>query len=121
MTEEQQYEVLTQQALEAQRYREEGAAAMAKTIEAGIEKRLGELVYAGVFPVTIRDVKDAVRSLTTELLTLQATGDKERARKLLEERAVIRPKVKAMLDKLDKVPVDIAPRYVTAERLLAQP
>lgn len=63
MTEEQQYEALTRQALEAQRHREEGAQEMAALIEEGIEKRLGELVYAGGFPVTIRDVKDAVRSL----------------------------------------------------------
>lgn len=63
MTEDLQCEVLTRQALEAQRLRDEGAAAMVKTIEEGIEKRLGELVYAGGFPVTISDVKDAVRSL----------------------------------------------------------
>lgn len=63
MTDEQQYEVLTRQALEAQRHREEGAQDMAALIEEGIEKRLAELVYAGGFPVTIRDVKEAVRSL----------------------------------------------------------
>jgi hypothetical protein len=61
VTEEQQYEVLTRQALEAQRHREEGAQDMAALIEAGIEKRLGELVYAGGFPVTIRDVKEVVK------------------------------------------------------------
>jgi len=48
---------------EAQRHREEGAQEMAALIEEGIEKRLGELVYADCFPVTIADVKGAVRSL----------------------------------------------------------
>jgi hypothetical protein len=80
-----------------------------------------KIAYDGSFSTDPAKVKDAVRALTTELLTLQATGDREKARKLLEERAVIRPRVKAMLDKLDKVPVDIAPRYVTAEKLLSQP
>ncbi|MBM4379910.1 MAG: hypothetical protein FJ086_11545 [Deltaproteobacteria bacterium] len=80
-----------------------------------------KIAYDGSFSTDPAKVKDAVRALTTELLTLQATGDREKARKLLSERAVIRPRVKAMLDKLDKVPVDIAPRYVTAEKLLQQP
>ena len=41
MDEQTQYEVLTTQALEAQRIREDGAVAMASQIEEGIEKRLG--------------------------------------------------------------------------------
>lgn len=44
-------------ALEAQRVRDEGAADMAAQIEEGIEKRLGELVYAD-------RVAAAIRSLT---------------------------------------------------------
>ena len=61
MDELKQYEVLATQALEAQRMRDEGAAGMAAQIEEGIEKRLGEMVYANGFPLTIRDVKEAVR------------------------------------------------------------
>ena len=62
MDEQKQYEVLTTQALEAQRLRDEGSAGMAAQIEEGIEKRLGELVYADRF--TIPDVAAAIRSLT---------------------------------------------------------
>ena len=34
--------------------------------------------------------------------------------------AVVRPEVQRVIDRLGTVPVDIAPRFVTAERLLAQ-
>jgi len=34
---------------------------------------------------------------------------------------VIRPAVKAVLDRLTRVPVDIEPRFTTAEELLAAP
>ena len=46
-------------------------------------------------------------------------GDRKRAQELLAL-AVIRPEVQRVIDKLGTVPVDIAPRFVTAERLLAQ-
>ena len=58
MDEQKQYEVLATQALEAQRLRDEGSAGMAAQIEEGIEKRLGELVYADRF--TIPDVAAAL-------------------------------------------------------------
>jgi hypothetical protein len=73
----------------------------------------------GAFSVDAGKIKDAVRALTGELMTLQASGDKARAAELLATRAVIRPEVKKVLDRLEKVPVDIEPRFVTAEKLLA--
>jgi len=42
-----------------------------------------------------------------------------RAMELLKTRAVVRPEVKRVLDRLEKVPVDIAPRFVTAAALSA--
>lgn len=39
----------------------EGAAGMGDPTEARLEKRLGEMVYANGFPLTIRDAKEAVR------------------------------------------------------------
>ena len=56
MDEQKQYEVLTTQALEAQRLRD-----MAAQMEERLEKRLGEMVYANGFPLTISDVKEAVQ------------------------------------------------------------
>ena len=61
MDEQKQYEVLTTQALEAQRIREEGAAGMAEQIEEGIEQRLSKLVYADRF--TIPAVLAEIRSM----------------------------------------------------------
>jgi hypothetical protein len=75
----------------------------------------------GTFSVDATKIKDAVRALTAELMTIQATGDLARATELLRARAVIRPEVKRVLDRLSGVPVDIEPRYKTAEQLLASP
>ena len=73
-----EYEALATQALEAQRLREEGAVAMAAQIEEGIEKRLGEMVYAnGWFPPTIRDVKETLEPYSTRLLHQETTAEKQ--------------------------------------------
>jgi hypothetical protein len=60
-----------------------------------------------------------VIGLTRDIMTLQAEGRYDRARALIDTLGVIRPPVQAVLDKLADVPVDIAPRFVTAEALLA--
>ncbi len=74
----------------------------------------------GTFQVVPGKVKGAVAALVGELMTLQASGDKARASALLAERAVVRPEVKRLLTRLEGVPVDIAPRFVTAEALLGR-
>jgi hypothetical protein len=71
----------------------------------------------GTLGVRLERMKAAVVRLTTELMTLQAQGDYAAARGLLERYAVIRPEVQRALDRLKDVPVDIAPRFVTAEEL----
>lgn len=71
----------------------------------------------GTFSVDLRRTKKAVTRLTRELMTLQATGDYAATRRLLERLVVMRPEVQAVLDRLGKVPVDIRPRFVTAEQL----
>jgi hypothetical protein len=65
-------------------------------------------------------IKDAVKRLTAEILAIQATGDKARAAAMLRERAVVRPPVQAVLDRSRGLPIDIEPRFVTVERLLAE-
>lgn len=72
----------------------------------------------GTFTVDATKVKDAVRELTTELMMIQANGDKAKALALLKERAVIRPEVQTVLNRLKNVPVDIEPQFVTADKLL---
>jgi hypothetical protein len=72
----------------------------------------------GTFSVDDNKIRQAVASLTTELMTIQANGNYAAAQALLKEYVQIRPEVKRVLDQLAKVPVDIAPRFVTAEQLL---
>jgi hypothetical protein len=69
----------------------------------------------GTFRVDRARIKDAVRDLTGQIMTLQARGDRAGAGALLEKMAVNRPPVKRVLDRLAGVPVDIEPRYA-AER-----
>jgi hypothetical protein len=71
----------------------------------------------GTFSVDLRRTKKAVIGLTRELLTLQATGDYAATKRLLDRLVVMRPEVQAVLDRLGKVPVDIRPRFITAEQL----
>jgi hypothetical protein len=71
----------------------------------------------GTFSVDLRRARKAVEGLSRELLTLQATGDYSGAKRLLERMVVLRPEVQAVLGRLDGVPVDIRPRFVTADAL----
>ena len=71
----------------------------------------------GTFSVDLRRTKKAMTGLTRELMTLQATGDYAATKRLLDRLVVMRPEVQAVLDRLGKVPVDIRPRFLTAEQL----
>jgi hypothetical protein len=71
----------------------------------------------GTFSVDGTRIKDAVAALSREILTLQAEGNAEAARRLIAEQAVVRPPVQRVLDRLVGVPVDIEPRFVTAAEL----
>ena len=72
---------------------------------------------AGRFTIDHDRIRGAVSDLTSELMTIQATGDVAAAEEILETRGVIRPEVRRVLDRLSGVPIDIQPRYVTAQRL----
>jgi len=74
----------------------------------------------GRFTLVPEKVGPAFEALARELLTIEATGDKARAKALLDRLAVHRPETQRVLSRLGKVPVDIAPRYVTAEALEAE-
>ena len=67
----------------------------------------------GRFAVDFAKVKQGVESLTSEIMTLQATGDYARGKALMDKYVVIRPEVKAMLGQLNDVPVDIEPHFAT--------
>jgi hypothetical protein len=71
----------------------------------------------GTFAVVPARVKDAVAALTRELMSLEAHGDYAAAKDLIAKRAVVRPDVQRVLDRLQGVPVDIEPQFVTADEL----
>jgi hypothetical protein len=62
-------------------------------------------------------MRRAVTDLTREILSLQAQGGVEQARALMAKYGVVRPDVQRVLDRLTAVPVDIEPRFLTAEAL----
>ncbi len=71
----------------------------------------------GTFAVNYEKIKDAVRDLTHDLLTVEAEGNYQEAKKMLDTLGVIRPEIKQALDRLGDVPVDIEPIFVTAEKI----
>jgi len=71
----------------------------------------------GAFSLDIGKAKRAVTDLTREIMTLQAHGDSAAVRALFKSKVSIRPEVRRVLDKLNGVPIDIAPQLVTANEL----
>jgi hypothetical protein len=71
----------------------------------------------GTFSVDPARVKGAVTALTRELMTIEGAGDYAAAKALLDTQAVVRPETQRVLERLADVPVDIRPRFVTADRL----
>jgi hypothetical protein len=74
----------------------------------------------GTFAVDADRVRQNVVDLTREVMTLEAVGGYDEAVRLIAARAVVRPEVQVMLNRLKGIPVDIAPRFVTAEALMAE-
>jgi hypothetical protein len=68
----------------------------------------------GRFSIDDSKIRDAVRKLANELLMIEAEGSYEKATAILDKYANIRPPMKAALDKLKNVPVDIEPIFPLA-------
>jgi hypothetical protein len=73
----------------------------------------------GTFSIDFLKIKQAVRDLDNMLLTLEAKGDYAGATALFADPKV-RPEVASAIAKLKDLPVDIAPRYVTANTIVPQ-
>lgn len=71
----------------------------------------------GTFAVNMDKIRQAVRDLDHDLLTLEAEGDYAGAKKLLDEMGVVRPGLRKALDSLQGIPTDIEPIFVTADEL----
>ena len=69
----------------------------------------------GTFSINDAKVKDAVRKLTSEILTIQAEGSYDKAKAMLDKYAVIRPPMQRALDSLKDVPTDIEPIFPLAK------
>ena len=67
------------------------------------------------FSVDTTKIKDAVRKLTHELLTIEAEGSYDKANAILEKYSTIRPPMQGALDRLVNVPVDIEPIFPLAK------
>jgi hypothetical protein len=63
----------------------------------------------GTYAVDFVKIKGAVRDLVHDLLTIEATGDYARAKKMLDELGVLRPAMAQTLAKLTDIPTDIEP------------
>jgi len=72
----------------------------------------------GTFSVDFAKIKGAVADLDREFLTIEATGDYTRAQDLMKRYVLIRPDVQKALDKMQAVPNDIRPAFVTAAKLV---
>jgi hypothetical protein len=72
----------------------------------------------GTFSLDIPKTKKAVVDLTHQIMTLEARGDYAGTEALLRKMVTIRPQVQRALDRLNAVPVDIAPRLLTGEELV---
>ncbi|HMD48876.1 MAG TPA: hypothetical protein VKG79_07250 [Bryobacteraceae bacterium] len=69
----------------------------------------------GRLEVNFEKIKPAVRDLDHDLLTIEATGDYARAKRMLDEFGVIRPGMQKALNSLGDIPVDIRPVFATAK------
>ena len=65
----------------------------------------------GTFSIDHAKIKDGVNKLTRELLMIEAEGSYDKAKRILQELAVIRPPMQQAFDKLKDVPVDIEPVF----------
>jgi hypothetical protein len=68
----------------------------------------------GRFSVDFDKFREGVKSLSTELLTIEATGDFNRANALLNKYGTVTPEITAVNAKLNDIPVDITPVFPAA-------
>jgi Peptidase family M49 len=66
------------------------------------------------FKVDLPKMQESVKSLSNELLMIEATGDFQRAERLLEKYGVTNAEINRVIESLKGIPVDIAPVFPTA-------
>ncbi|GJM87102.1 hypothetical protein PR202_ga03023 [Eleusine coracana subsp. coracana] len=90
-------------------------------LHSALEEAKADIVGLWALNFLIKKVEDAVESLSREILTIQAKGDKPAAQSLLQSRATLTQPLRVALEKIEhmQVPVDIAPIFATANELFA--
>jgi len=68
------------------------------------------------FSIDFENIKQAATKLTGEIMTIQAEGNYERAKSLMDKYVAIPSSMQKILDELTAIPVDIAPYYPLAEK-----
>lgn len=68
----------------------------------------------GRFRVVDEAMESGIRSLANELLMIEATGDYDRAQRLLGRYGVTTSEIESVIARLADLPIDIAPVYVAA-------
>ncbi len=76
-------------------------------LEHGAVRRLP----SGKYEVDYEKMPAQIENLSTELLQMEATGDRARAEAWFKKYDVIPPEVQESLDKANSVPIDIDPRF----------
>lgn len=71
----------------------------------------------GTFRIEPARIRDAVRDLDHDLLTIEATGDYAGAKKMLDTLGRVRPEVQQAIARLAAIPTDIEPIFVTARNV----
>ncbi|HSS98191.1 MAG TPA: hypothetical protein VLK33_14220 [Terriglobales bacterium] len=71
----------------------------------------------GTFSVDMDKITQAIIDLDHDLLTVEAQGDYSGAKKMLDDLGIVRPVLRRALQKLQGIPTDIAPEFVTAYEL----
>ncbi|MBT3220499.1 MAG: peptidase [Proteobacteria bacterium] len=76
------------------------------------------VIEDGKYVYVTDKMKEAVTSLSTELLMIEAMGDYGKAKELIDKYAAMPPELEKVLDGLDDIPTDIRPVY-PAEKQMA--
>ena len=72
----------------------------------------------GTFSVNTTKIREGVKALTREIMTLEAEGNYAKTKAFISRLCVVRPEIQKALDKLQNVPVDIEPKFTTADELI---
>jgi len=85
-----------------------------------LDQRAFTIQGDGTFAVNPDRVKEGVAGLTREIMTIQAEGDYAKAKALGDRLGIVRPEVQKALDKLESIPVDIEPKFISADQLVTR-